>query len=74
MARNGRARFGVQESVQGALRDQSGCMLKVGVQTLRGCLLGLVECRDSAGTEGIGLNSKGMCQKRSSPAGQGCSN
>ena len=74
MARNGRARFGVQENVQGVCRDQDECMLKVRVRTLRGCLLGLVECRDSAGTEGIGLNSKGMCQKRSSPAGQGCSN
>ena len=50
MARNRRARFGVQESVQGVCRDQSGCMLKVRVQTLRGCLFRASgvqgQCRD----------------------------
>ena len=46
MAHNGRARFEVQESVQGVCRDQDECMLKIRVWTLRGCLLGLVECRD----------------------------
>ena len=53
MARNGRAHFGVLGSVQGPLRDQGGCMLKIllkrqlgGVWTLRECLLRLVDGRD----------------------------